>query len=343
VTSGKIDWLTTRNYHSEVRRITTTHEIDTYRERERTIRISWIIGLTSIIPDILAVMQSASVTMLTDTLRTGCDTAAIFLSWLVVRRVSHAGNKDYNYGYGKLENLASLAVAAALFISFLIVVVISVRHFSHPARIGEVSIGVAVAGISAIWNGWFWLKNRQLARREHSPIMESQWRIFRAKMIINVYVVLTMSLSYYFRTNAHPEHHWSSYIDPAASFLLAAFLLFSVFRMVSVSVYDLLDHSLEESMQVLIRRGLAEFRNHYVALHGIRSRRSGRHIYIEVFLEFDALRRMTEVMTCIQRIRSTLESEIAHSQILIIPVTGPVASMEDSKAVPDEADTVLAT
>jgi len=306
--------------------------------------ITWVVGLLSIVPDLAAFVQSNSIVILTDVLRTASDTVSIFLSWLVVRSVARGKTEEYNYGYGKLENLASLGVAAALFVSFFFVVIIATKRIflHHPDEaIQRIQLGLIVHSVSAVWNGWLWRKHGLFARMQHSPISESQWRIFRAKTAINVCVLMTLLAS------KGAEHlaahhvsfitwggiHWGNLIDPSASFVLAAFLLFSAVRVVSVSVYDLLDHSLEESMQVLIRRGLAAFQDRYLSLCGIRSRRSGGYIYIEVFLEFEGSLPMHVVQHSIDDIRQTLESEIANSQIIIVPATCPIECGMPSRSV----------
>ncbi|MDD5494492.1 MAG: cation transporter dimerization domain-containing protein, partial [Dehalococcoidia bacterium] len=60
-------------------------------------------------------------------------------------------------------------------------------------------------------------------------------------------------------------------------------------------------------------------------IHGIRSRRSGASVYVEIFLEFDGQRKMSDVQGVIDAIKSNLEQKINGSQIVISPTTSPVA------------------
>ncbi len=57
-------------------------------------------------------------------------------------------------------------------------------------------------------------------------------------------------------------------------------------------------------------------------LHGLRSRRSGGNIYIEIFLEFDGEMKMCEVQEVIDRITRSLEANIPRSSVNIIPTSG---------------------
>jgi divalent metal cation (Fe/Co/Zn/Cd) transporter len=91
-----------------------------------------------------------------------------------------------------------------------------------------------------------------------------------------------------------------------------------------MSVYDLLDRTLEESLQLVILRELAAYFDQYAAFHGIRSRRSGGNIYVEVFLEFDGEKRMAEVQEVIDNIKTRLEQAMPDSKVAIVPTTSGI-------------------
>jgi divalent metal cation (Fe/Co/Zn/Cd) transporter len=78
---------------------------------------------------------------------------------------------------------------------------------------------------------------------------------------------------------------------------------------------------------MVIVQHLARFFNDYSALHGVRSRRSGSSVYIEIFLEFDGEKRMCEVQEVIDRIKASIEAEIPKCTVSIVPTsTGPCAT-----------------
>ena len=74
----------------------------------------------------------------------------------------------------------------------------------------------------------------------------------------------------------------------------------------------------------MIVRELAAFFDDYSALHGVRSRRSGTNVYIELLLEFDGERKMCEVQEAIDRIKVSLEAKIPHSSVSIVPTSTAV-------------------
>jgi cation diffusion facilitator family transporter len=257
--------------------------------------------------------------LLSDLLKSGSETAATFLSWLAVRKIRQGQNFEYNYGQGKLENISSLAVAGAMIFSWLIVTYSAIERLRHPAPLGSVGLALFVTGGSALVNIWMWRKNLRLLQTEPSPILDSQWRLYRAKTVANICVVSSLLLGLALR-----EYAWSLYIDPIGALIISGFLLQSAYRVVTDSVYDLLDRTLDESLQLVILGELAVYFHEYVALHGIRSRRSGSNVYIEIFMEFDGERRMSEVQELIDRMKASLEQKIQGSQVVIAPATSQV-------------------
>jgi ferrous-iron efflux pump FieF len=116
------------------------------------------------------------------------------------------------------------------------------------------------------------------------------------------------------------------YADPVSSLLLCGYILYSAYGLLSASVSDLLDRTLEESLQLTIVRLLGEFFDEYEQVHGVRSRRSGKNIFIEVFLEFDGGKRMADVQYTMDKMANSLERYIPESRVMIVPSTSPPAT-----------------
>ena len=82
--------------------------------------------------------------------------------------------------------------------------------------------------------------------------------------------------------------------------------------------------ALDESLQVEINRLLVTHFDAYEDLHGVRTRRSGGQVYVEVFLEFDGRKSMADVQRSIDLLTADLERNIPSSHIVICPRTSRV-------------------
>jgi ferrous-iron efflux pump FieF len=299
---------------------TTSHAV-THEERERSIFIGFVLALCLLIPCVVAAYIAKSLTLVVDILISLAETLASLLSWIVIRKVARGRNHDFNYGFGKLENLSGLGVSIVMLVSFMVVVIEGIERLHSPVAVVErgVILGFAITAFAAISDTWLWFKNLSLARRQSSPLMEAQWRFFRSKAVCDYCVLASLACTLVFQPYA-----WSLYIDTVFSFVLSGFLLWSAYQITVDSMYDLLDRSLDESLQFEITKLLVVHFDAYEGLHGVRTRRSGGQVYIEVFLEFDGRKLMAEVQAAIDMLTADLESKIPSSRVTICPRTSPV-------------------
>lgn len=294
----------------------------TERDKETSILLGVIFGIFGLGTGVFAALSANSMVIFSEILKNAGLTAAIFISWLCVRKVNIGKSEGYDYGHGKLENFSGLIIAVFLIISLVLILYQAFERLLHPVEMhmAGAEIGLVFSGIALICSISMWIYDRRLAGKEHSPVMESLWRLFRSKTISTSIVSLSLLLSIIFSS-----YEWSFYIDPVSSLVVCVFLAYSIYGISSTSVYDLLDHALEESLQFVILKELVSHFDEYEALHGIRTRRTAGRIYVEIFLEFDGESKMSDVQQVIGVIKTDLERKIAGSQVAIIPAKADVA------------------
>jgi len=290
-----------------------------YRSKERYVLVALLVGVLNFGLKLVSTVIGNSVTQFTDLLRNAGDTFAVMLTYLTVRRIRSGKLLTYDYGFGKLENAASLLVAGMMFITLIVSLYNAFDRFQHPVVAHRVGLGFFVAIYAVVISAFIWRRTYDRFKLDGSPVLESQWHLFRAKTMANICVVISLGMSMQLQ-----DKPWAVYIDPASSLILAGFLVYSIYGIASVNVSDLLDRALDESLQLLIMRDLAAFYDDYVAFHGLRSRRAGKHIYIDIFLEFDGTHPMGEVQKVIDSMRTSLERNIPGSHVVIAPTTARV-------------------
>lgn len=287
-------------------------------EKERSVFLSLVTDFLLFLPDVVAAFMANSVTLWADVLKCANELLATFLSWLALRMVRRGRKVRFDYGLGKLENVTGMVVAGAMCISLFIVLHSAFARLRHPIEMhpGGVWLAMVLMTAGVIVNTTLWIKNYRVGRRQFSPVIEAQWRMFRTKAFSDLIVLVALGLSMTLRAQ-----EWARYIDPVASLLIAGFILHSIWGMLANSFYDLLDRTLDESLQLVIVRELATHFDNYKALHGVRSRRSGSHVYVDLLLEFDGDKKMAEVQETINRLETDLERKIPGCQVLISPTT----------------------
>jgi len=289
--------------------------------RAATARNAVIAGLTDTGITLAALLAARSSVILADFFKTSLEFFAVLLAWIVIRRIQKGADPRFQYGVGKLENLSSLFVGVIMIASILIILVNALNNIRHPSHIAGAGVWISLVSqvVYVLINGGLCLKARQLFRKEASPIMASQMRLFASKAFANLFILVSLGLS----LTLH-AYSWSLFIDPVASLGIALFIFLAATGIFSSSFYDLLDRTLDEGLQIVILRELARHFDSYEALHGIRSRRSGSHVFIEIFLEFHGDKPMSAVQPVIDQLRRGIESQIPHSRVTVGLTTEPI-------------------
>jgi ferrous-iron efflux pump FieF len=290
-------------------------------KKQKMVLTSLVIDFILWIPDIAAAILSGSIVLFADAIKCANEILATFFAYLTIRKMAKGGAGTYDYGMGKMETMTSIITGGVMFISLALVFFVALYRIAVPAELvlEGAYLGIFLMIIGVCMNSWLWMKNYRLNKKEPSPIMDSQWRLFRTKAFSDFSVLVSL-----IATLAFSHYAWSLYIDPLASFIIAGFLLTSGYRVITSSLPDILDKTLDEELQLVIVRELAAFFDDYEALHGVRSRRSGSNVYIELLLEFNGERKMCEVQEAIDRIKVSLEAKIPHSSVSIVPTSTAV-------------------
>jgi cation diffusion facilitator family transporter len=283
-------------------------------DRERLVLIAVGTTFLSLLPTAFVAFISTSTTLLADLLRCVGEFFAILVSWLVLRRMSSGDSKRFNYGYGKLEQLGGIAVAAALFLTFLVSLFSGIRGLISPQQVENAQLGFFFAGLSVVGNGFMWAMNYITDSKQPSPIAESQWRLFRAKTCATLVVMVSLA------TALHASNSFLKlYIDPIGTIALSVFMLWQAYTLTSASVPDLIDYAIEESLQGALDTIVEEHRHLYVKVEQVRSRRNPQKVFIEIFLSFEPQLPFHEVHNRVMTIKRAIEARFPRSDVTVIP------------------------
>lgn len=196
-------------------------------QKERTLLASWLVSLWAPLGSGTAFLIGRSSVQMADLLRRTSELVALFLAWAVHRKISRGrGGPEAD----RLERLSSLVVGIIMIVSVLVISWSAIARMLTPVKLGVVWPGLLVASGGALVNGYFWLKFFRLNASEPSPIFETQWRLYRAKTVMDLTLIVTLTASQLLAGNT-----WAVYLDPAGSLVVAGFMLASALRIIKDS------------------------------------------------------------------------------------------------------------
>jgi len=180
----------------------------------------------------IALISSHSTTQLADFIRRGVELVAIFISWWVFRQLqrnAELGKVDQI----RLERAAGLSTAGAMACSGVVLLVVALSRLSVFEPGGNVTMGLTIAVLGLVTNGWFWWRYTVLTREQYSAVIAAQQQLYRAKVLVDLCVVTALAF-----VAIAPAHPVTRYVDLLGSVMVAVYLLWSGLRMAQSHLGD---------------------------------------------------------------------------------------------------------
>lgn len=196
--------------------------------RAKTLLTAFLLSLPGPLVTGFAALSSHSTTQLADFIRRSVELAALFLSWWVFRQLQN--NKTLKKAeQTRLEQTAEISVAAAMICSGLVMLAVALSRLSSYQTGGKVTLGLIIAVLGLLTNGWFWQRYAALTREQYSSVIAAQQKLYRAKACVDLCVVAALSA-----VLAAPAHPVTRYVDILGSVAVAIYLLWTGLRMIQV-------------------------------------------------------------------------------------------------------------
>ena len=113
--------------------------------------------------------------------------------------------------------------------------------------------------------------------------------------------------------------------DAAGSVFVAAFMVINGSDMLRTGIPDLLDRSAGKSVRDTVDRVLAGSAGDFQRLDRVRSRRSGRVVFVEIVLSFEPGLTIAEVNRRIGALKQSMANEIEHADLSILTTGAAIA------------------
>jgi divalent metal cation (Fe/Co/Zn/Cd) transporter len=192
--------------------------------REKTLLAAFLLSLWAPLTTGIAVVLSSSITQVADFIRRTVELVALGISWQVFRYLRRRrGLKPADKA--RIERWAGVSVAAALGFSGLVMLGLALTRLSNFQPGGNVFLGLTIAVLGLLTNGWFWRRYTRMTRENFNAVIDSQSRLYGAKMAVDFGVIVALSA-----VAISPAHPLTRYIDISGSVGVAFYLLWSSLR-----------------------------------------------------------------------------------------------------------------
>jgi divalent metal cation (Fe/Co/Zn/Cd) transporter len=264
---------------------------------------------------LVVALGSGSVTLLGETIRSGLITLAAVWPLVVLGVAERDAGRRYEFGVGKLEQAGNTAIALALVVAGLWlagrVYDLIVAGQSPTESLGLALAATANAAHTIRVGSSVWARSTAGAPKQH-PIHGLPLPSASARFLPLLIVQVALTLAAIARDPA---------IALAAECLGAIFvaLLMTVagVRMLWQAVLDLIDHPLQGEVEESITLLLFEHGVDARELLGMRSRRSGRRVFVELTLDPIEAGSFQDLRERLERVRRRLEERVGDLDLAI--------------------------
>ena len=265
---------------------------------------------------LLSGILGGSLTILAEAIRGSLMGLTEIFSLVVMRRIHRGQLADLEFGTGKLEQVANTVIGAAMLGGAVWIAIRALTVLVGERAVGA-PFGLAMAAIAGALNAYCnllaWVRMRRALRAESSLVMVGQLRARTVKLASSLFVLATMTLA-----ALAMDEEVAAWADVIGSLFVAAFIAANALDMLASGLADLLDRSAGRAVRDAIDRALARHAGDFGQVARVRSRRSGRVVFIELALRFDPGLSIAEVNRRIDALKQSLGREIEHSEISVL-------------------------
>lgn len=220
---------------------------------------------------------TGSVSLLSTLLDSLLDACASLINMLAVRQALQPADAEHRFGHGKAEALAGLAQSTFIAGSALFLTVEAVRRLIDPEPIERGTIGLVVMALSIALTLLLVGFQTYVVRRTGSVAIKADSLHYRADVLVNLGVIAAIVIGTF----------WDQPIaDPLIALLIAGYIVHGAWQIGRSSQDMLMDRELpDEDRNRIVEIALAN--EDVLGIHDLRTRQSGRDIFIQMHMDFD--------------------------------------------------------
>jgi cation diffusion facilitator family transporter len=249
-----------------------------------------------------------SIAIIAEALHSGLDLVASVVTFFAVRISAQPADKEHPYGHGKFENLGAMVEALLILVAAGIIVREAVGRLTDAQPPEMHGLGTAVMAVSALVN---WLVSGKLfkvARETDSIALEGDAWHLRTDVWSSVAVAVGVALVWV--TDWH-------ILDPLCALVVALLIGYAGLKLVYDTTRGLTDVALPKEQEGRVRAIISSFGQSFYEFHGLRTRKSGRKVYIDFHLVGCRDRTLGSVHALCDDIERALEKELGNADVTI--------------------------
>ena len=251
------------------------------REKARWARLSVVSNFGLLIAKLTIGIYIMSISVISEGLHTSIDLIAAMLAAYSVQKAVQPADKDHKFGHGKYENVSGTLEAILIFAISLVIIYEACQKIYYGVGEIDVNLGIYVMLVSTVVNYFVARKLHQVAKKHDSIAIEADAYHLSADVWTSLGVFIGLII---IKVGQSYNVANIGYIDPVFAIIIAAIIIRTAWDLTRRSLPGLLDGSLPEHEEKVIRRTIERHYSSFVEYHELRSRKAGAERHIDLHL-----------------------------------------------------------
>lgn len=259
---------------------TTSPQNSVPAETARLLRLatyaSVSVAVILIVVKLIAWGRSDSVSLLATLVDSVLDAFASIINLVAVRHALTPADKEHRFGHGKAEALAGLSQSLFIAGSSLFLLLEAAQKLFNPTEIKHAFAGIVVMIISIVATLLLVSFQHYVIRKTKSVAISADALHYKSDILMNIAVIMALWLATI----------GLNIFDPIIGGIIACYILYSVWSIVSISLDQLMDRELNDDVRADIKQVVLAHPQAQ-GMHDLRTRHSGTMTFIQFHLEIE--------------------------------------------------------
>jgi cation diffusion facilitator family transporter len=278
------------------------------------IRLSFIISTVICAIKFVAWFVTGSLVILSDALESIINVVAAAFAWYSIYLSNKPRDKEHPYGHGKIEFFSIGFEGAMILIAGFGILIQAVLSFFNPPVLDALATGIwltLAGGVANFLLGFFLLKK---GRQNNSLTLQGNGKHILSDSYSSIGVLVAIVLILL------TGYKW---IDPIASAIAAAIIIYTGFKLISKSVRGLMDEVDMKIVDELVSILKEQRQPNWIDMHNLRVQRYGNYYHVDCHVTMPFYFSLEEVHEEITRLDRILNSSFKKGSIEFFIHTDP--------------------
>ena len=250
---------------------------------------------------------TGSVTLLSSLLDSLLDSLASIINLIAVRHALEPADEEHRFGHGKAEPLAGFAQAGFIIASSGFLIFEAILRLKNPQPLQYANIGIVIILITLIVTFVLVRFQSYVVKKTGSVAIMADSIHYMSDLLLNALVIISLILV------SRLQLWW---IDSLFAICIAVYILWTARKIAIASLDQLMDRELPDIDRNKIIE-IVKSHSQVIDLHDLRTRQSGRNIFIQFHLDMDKNLKLHEAHNITESVHKELIEVFPEADILI--------------------------